>query len=68
MCAFRYIETTEFDCHRGERTVLRAGVASAEVQRLSRRTFSPTERTWELPTNSMRFAFTVRYDATNTTF
>ena len=31
-----------FDCYRVERTSSRAGVAPAEVQRLSRRTFSPT--------------------------
>jgi hypothetical protein len=31
-----------FDCFRVERTSSRAGVAPAEVQRLSRRTFSPT--------------------------
>jgi hypothetical protein len=31
-----------FDCYRVERTSSRAGVALAEVQRLSRRTFSPT--------------------------
>src|SRR5439155_24208366 len=31
------------DCYRVERTSSRAGVAPAEVQRLSRRTFSPTE-------------------------
>ena len=30
-----------FDCYRVERTSSRAGVAPAEVQRLSRRTFSP---------------------------
>src|SRR6476620_210205 len=30
------------DCYRVERTSSRAGVAPAEVQRLSRRTFSPT--------------------------
>jgi len=29
-------------CYRVERTMSRAGVAPAEVQRLSRRTFSPT--------------------------
>ena len=40
--AFRYVETTDFDCHRVEGTSLRAGVATAEVQRLARRTFSPT--------------------------
>src|SRR5215831_13366135 len=33
-----------FDCYRVERTSSRAGVAPAEVQRLSRRTFSPTIR------------------------
>src|SRR6266436_3757684 len=33
-----------FDCYRVERTSSRAGVAPAEVQRLSRRTFSPTDR------------------------
>ena len=33
-----------FDCYRVERTSSRAGVAPAEVQRLSRRTFSPTTR------------------------
>src|ERR1700681_1322305 len=31
-----------FDCYRVERTSSRAGVTPAEVQRLSRRTFSPT--------------------------
>jgi AraC-like DNA-binding protein len=31
-----------FDCYRVERTSSRAGVSPAEVQRLSRRTFSPT--------------------------
>src|SRR5271154_2655869 len=31
-----------FDCYRVERTSSRTGVARAEVQRLSRRTFSPT--------------------------
>src|SRR5215470_8904461 len=31
-----------FDCYRVERTSSRAGVAPAEVQRLSRRTVSPT--------------------------
>jgi len=30
-----------FDCYRVERTSSRAGIAPAEVQRLSRRTFSP---------------------------
>ena len=33
-----------FDCYRVERTSSRAGVAPAEVQRLSRRTFSPIEK------------------------
>ena len=33
-----------FDCYRVERTSSRAGVAPAEVQRLSRRTVSPTRR------------------------
>ena len=33
-----------FDCYRVERTSSRAGVAPAEVQRLSRRTVSPTIR------------------------
>src|SRR5215471_15682929 len=33
-----------FDCYRVERTSSRAGVAPAEVQRLSRRTFSPIIR------------------------
>ena len=33
-----------FDCYRVERTSSRAGIAPAEVQRLSRRTFSPTRR------------------------
>jgi hypothetical protein len=33
-----------FDCYRVERTSSRAGVASAEVQRLSRRTVTPTNR------------------------
>ena len=33
-----------FDCYRVERTSSRAGLAPAEVQRLSRRTFSPTIR------------------------
>jgi len=33
-----------FDCYRVERTSSRAGIAPAEVQRLSRRTFSQTER------------------------
>src|SRR6266571_163090 len=33
-----------FDCYRVERTSSRAGVAPAEVQRLSRRTVSPTTR------------------------
>ena len=32
--AFRCAETTAFDCHRVERTSLRAGVQPAEVQRL----------------------------------
>ena len=32
-----------FDCYRVERTSSRAGVSPAEVQRLSRRTFSPTD-------------------------
>jgi len=32
-----------FDCYRVERTSSRAGVAPAEVQRLSRRTFSPID-------------------------
>jgi len=32
-----------FDCYRVERTSSRAGIAPAEVQRLSRRTFSSTE-------------------------
>src|SRR5579864_4314294 len=31
-----------FDCYRVERTSSQAGVSRAEVQRLSRRTFSPT--------------------------
>ena len=34
-----------FDCYRVERTGSRAGVAPAEVQRLSRRTVTPTMRT-----------------------
>src|SRR5437879_8927034 len=33
-----------FDCYRVERTSSRAGVSPAEVQRLSRRTLSPTEK------------------------
>jgi hypothetical protein len=40
-----------FDCYRVERTSSRAGVTPAEVQRLSRRTFSPIER---LPTRFSR--------------
>src|SRR5215470_7057621 len=32
-----------FDCYRVERTSSRAGVAPAEVQRLSRRTVTPTD-------------------------
>jgi len=35
-----------FDCYRVERTSSRAGLAPAEVQRLSRRTFSPTIEFW----------------------
>src|SRR5271169_2539522 len=34
-----------FDCYRVERTSSRAGVTPAKVQRLSRRTFSPTVET-----------------------
>lgn len=33
-CAFRYRETTGFDCHRVEGTSLRAGVAPAEAEHL----------------------------------
>src|SRR5262249_58856453 len=33
-----------FDCHRVERTSSRTGVAPAEVQRLSRRTITPTTK------------------------
>src|SRR5262250_3294124 len=35
-----------FDCYRVERTSSRVGVAPTEVQRLSRRTVSPTVRLW----------------------
>src|SRR5215472_13478194 len=35
-----------FDCYRVERTSSRTGVAPAEVQRLSRRTFSTTKKTY----------------------
>src|ERR1700679_1439608 len=38
--AFRYWETTDFDCHQVERTSSRAEVLPAGVQRLSRRTVS----------------------------
>src|ERR1700730_5215366 len=38
-----------FDCYRVERTSSRAGLAPAEVQRLSRRTFSPTDLLSEYP-------------------
>jgi hypothetical protein len=41
-----------FDCYRVERTSSRAGVAPAEVQRLSRRTVSPIMRTRCDPTNT----------------
>jgi hypothetical protein len=40
----RYLHC-RFDCYRVERTSSRAGVAPAEVQRLSRRTVSPTSST-----------------------
>jgi hypothetical protein len=51
-----YIESSDrlrclhcrFDCYRVERTSSRAGVAPAEVHRLSRRTFSPTTRFYRL--------------------
>ena len=43
-CAVLYRETTDFDCHRMERSSFRAGVAPAEVQRLSRRTVTPIDR------------------------
>jgi hypothetical protein len=33
-----------FDCYRAERTSSRAGVAPAEVQRLSRRTITPVDK------------------------
>jgi hypothetical protein len=39
------------DCYRVERTSSRAGVAPAEVQRLSRRTFSPTTLGLDLATD-----------------
>jgi hypothetical protein len=32
-CAFRYRETTDFDCHRVQGTSLRAGFAPDEVER-----------------------------------
>jgi hypothetical protein len=38
-----------FDCYRVERTSSRAGVAPAEVQRLSRRTITPTMLRWPSP-------------------
>src|ERR1017187_5444797 len=39
------------DCYRVERTSSRAGVAPAEVQRLSRRTFSPVNQPWRVITH-----------------
>src|SRR5215831_15616381 len=35
-----------FGCYRVEQTISRAGVVPAEVQRLSRRTITPTETDW----------------------
>src|SRR5215470_11868386 len=42
-----------FDCYRVERTSSRVGVAPTEVQRLSRRTVSPTEEGFRAAEQSM---------------